>query len=322
MSEIPTNRNPSWWTSRRAESAVGYAFLFPAVALLGAFAVYPLFYAFGLSLSETIRGETIYIGARNYREAFGSESFWKSVRVTFWYAAGTVPVTLAISLAVALALFRVRRFAGFFRTAFFIPYVTSVVAGAMVWRAIFEPRSGLANAVFERVGLPTQTWLLEPRGVLHIVTGGAVAPDIGPSLALTCVLVFGVWRYCGFMIVVLLAGLAGIPRELEEAARIDGASPWRVTRDVILPLLTPTLFFLAIVGSIGALQAFSDLYAMTTDGRGPLDSTQNLTVYLYTNFYDAGRLEYGASVGVILAVGVVALTALQWRAISRRVHYE
>jgi ABC-type sugar transport system permease subunit len=175
--------------------------------------------------------------------------------------------------------------------------------------------------VFARLGLPAQTWLLEPRGVLHLLTGGAVPAGVGPSLALTCVIVFGIWRYFGFMTVVVLAGLANVPREYEEAARIDGASGWRVAREITLPLLAPTLFFLAIVGTIGALQAFADLYVMT-GGRGPLDTTQNVTVYLFTNFYDAGRFEYGAAIAVLLAAGIMLLTGLQWRALSGRVHYE
>ena len=242
--------------------------------------------------------------------------------MTLRYAVGTVPVTIGISLAIALALFRVKWFASILRTAFFVPYVTSTVAAAMVWRAIFEPRGGLATSLFAWLGLPAQTWLREPRGVLHLISGGAIAADVGPSLALVCVIAFAVWRYCGFMIVVLLAGLANVPREYEEAARIDGASAWRVARHVTLPMLSPTLFFLAVIGGIGALQAFSDIFAMTGDGRGPLDTTQSLTVYLFSNFYDARKFEYGAAVAVLLAAGIVALTALQWRAFSGRVHYE
>ncbi len=306
----------------RRESWVGFALTLPALALLGAFAFYPFFHAVALSLSESDSNGARFAGLRNYEEALSVPAFRNSVEVTLWYAVGTVPMTLAISLVIAFALFRIPRFASVLRTAFFVPYVTSTVAAAMVWRAIFEPRGGLATSLFAWLGLPAQTWLLEPRGVLHLLSGGAVAPDVGPSLALVCVIVFAIWRYCGFMIVVLLAGLAGVPREYEEAARIDGASPWRVARHVTLPLLTPTLFFLAIIGGIGALQAFSDLYAMTGDGRGPLDTTQSLTVYLFSSFYDARRFEYGAAVAVLLAAGIFALTALQWRALAGRVHYE
>lgn len=304
------------------DSLTGFALTLPAIAILVMFAFYPFLYAIGLSLSDRDSNGTAFVTTEHYTEALSSPAFWNSVEVTFWYAVGTVPVTLLISIAIAIALFRVKRFASVLRTAFFVPYVTSTVAAAMVWRAIFEPRGGLATSVFDWLGWPAQTWLLEPRGVLHLVSGGAIAADVGPSLALVCVIVFAVWRYCGFMIVVLLAGLAGVPREYEEAAHIDGASRWMVTRHITLPLLTPTLFFLAVIGGIGALQAFSDLFAMTGDGRGPLDTTQSLTVHLFTSFYDARRFEYGAAVAVLLAAGIVALTTLQWRALAGRVHYE
>src|SRR5690606_23371432 len=121
-----------------------------------------------------------------------------------WYAVGTVPITIAISLFIAIALFRVRWIGGALRVAFFVPYITSAVAAAMVWRAIFEPRGGLATSLFAWLGLPAQTWLLEPRGVLHLLSNGAIPADIGPSLALVCVIVFAIWRYAGFMIVVIL----------------------------------------------------------------------------------------------------------------------
>ena len=185
----------------------------PAVAVLGAFGVYPLIYAGVLSVSARPRDGGGFAGLAHYADALHAEAFWDSVRVTLWYAIGSVPLALALSIAIALALFRVKRLAGILRTAFFLPYVTSVVAAAMVWRALFEPHSGLVNAVFGLLGLPAQTWLLEPRGVLHLISGGAIAPDAGPSLALVCVIAFEVWRSVGFMVVVLLAGLAGVPRE-------------------------------------------------------------------------------------------------------------
>lgn len=305
---------------RRAWTAFGY--ILPAMAVLGVFGLYPLGYAVVLSLSARPEDGGGFIGATHYADALTNQGFQDSVAVTLWYAAGTVPIAIALSVVIAIALFRVRRVAGALRTALFLPYVTSVVAAAMVWRELFEPSSGLFNALFALVGLPEQTWLLEPRGVFHLLTGGAIAPGVGPSLALVCVVAFEVWRSCGFMVVIVLAGLAAVPRELEDAARIDGANPWRVARHVTLPLLTPTLFFLMVIGTLHALQAFSDVYAMTGDGRGPLNTTQTLPVYIFTNFYEAGRIEYGSAVAVLLALGIIALTALQFGVLGRRVHYE
>lgn len=306
---------------RRRDTRLAALLLFPAFLFLGAFGVGPLFYAIYMSFFRMVRGGKSFVGASNYSEALASEEFWNSFFVTLYYALGTVPITLALSFLIAAGLFRLGRFRGILRTFFFLPYVTSVVASAMIWRVLLDPSSGVANHLLSVAGLPTQNWLLEPRGVLHIMTGGAVDMGVGPSLALCCVIAFDIWISSGFMVVVLLAGLSAIPKELEEAARIDGASWLQSARNVTLPLLSPTLLFLAIVSLIRAFQAFSSFFALTGNGRGPLNTTQNLTVYLYTNFYEYGRLGYGAAVATLLCAALALLTAVQWRAFGKRVYY-
>ena len=296
--------------------------LAPALTILAAFGLVPLLYAAFMSLHTYAGRERTYVGFSNFREVVSSPDFWNSVRVTTYYAAATVPASLVIALIAAFALFRMRRFRGVFRTAFYLPYVTSAVAAAMVWRALFEPRFGVLNLLLTRAGLPAQQWLLEPRGVLHIVTGGDVPADVGPSLALVCVVIFDVWHQFGFMLVVLLAGLAAIPREYDEAARMDGAGRVQAAWHVTLPLLSPVIFFLAVVGLLAAFQSFASFYALTGNGRGPLNTTESLTVHIYTSFYENGRLGYGAAVAVLLAAALAALTLTQWRLVGRRVYYE
>src|SRR5690606_4357337 len=129
---------------------------------------------------------------------------------------------------------------------YFLPYITSAFAAALVWRAMLNPQTGIVNRALGGLGIPAQQWLLEPRGVLHLISGGLVPVDAGPSLALCCVIAFDVWHGLGFAVVILLAGLASVPRELEDAARIDGANAWQVARHVTLPMLSPTLYFLSI----------------------------------------------------------------------------
>lgn len=296
--------------------------LAPALAILGAFGLAPLLYAAYMSLHTYAGRDRTYVGLANFREVVASPDFWNSFRITTYYAAATVPASLLVAIVAAFALFRLRRFRGLFRTAFYLPYVTSAVAAAMVWRALFEPRFGVLNLLFTRAGLPAQQWLLEPRGVLHIATGGAISADIGPSLALVCVMIFDIWHQFGFMLVVLLAGLAAIPREYDEAARIDGAGRVRSAWHVTLPLLSPVIFFLVVVGLLTAFQSFASFYALTGNGRGPLNTTESLTVHIYTSFYENGRLGYGAAVAVLLAVALAALTLTQWRIVGRRVYYE
>ncbi len=292
--------------------------LVPALIILTAFGFAPLLYAVYISLFDVRAGE--FVAVENYARAWNDPEFWGSIRVTIYYALGTIPSTLVLSFAVAWLLFRLGRGRGLFRTAYFLPYITSVVAAATVWRVLLRPHSGYVNALFQAVGLPPQTWLIEPRGVLYLLTHGWFAPDTGPSLALCCIIAFDVWHASGFAIVIFLAGLTAIPRELEEAAIIDGAGPFQVLRSVILPLLSPTVFFLFIVSAIKAFQSFNSFYTLTNTARST--DTQNLVIYIYAQLYENQRYGYGATIAVCLCVAIVVLTLLQWRFLGRKVHYQ
>jgi len=336
--------------SRRWKDApTAYLLLLPALIVLGTFAVAPLFSGMYLSLYKTDGITGTFVGLENYTHALTGKVFWQSVLVMVYYALFTIPVSLVLSFVVANFLHRVARARGLFRTVYFLPYVTSAVAAAMVWRFIFrQEESGLGNLVLGWFGIEPQKWLLESRGVLHLCANGIAAalsdvfetslpgvahaldscatdlvpPTVGPSLALCCVIVFEIWHSTGFMIVVFLAGLSAIPRELEEAARIDGAGWFQVTRRVTLPLLSPTVFFLAIVGVIKAFQAFNSFYVLMGDSTGRVrETTQNLTLYVYRSLKD-GDCGYGAAVATLLCAAIVFVTLVQWRAVGRRVHYE
>ena len=309
-------------TRRFRDGAVALFLLAPALIVLGVFGVAPLAFAVYMSLFGGKYGAGPFVGLGNFVEALNADAFWRSFLVTVYYAAGTIPATMTASFVVAYSLYRIVRGRGFFRIVYFLPYVTSAVAAAMIWRALFNPQFGVANEILGWMGVSPQQWLLEPRGVLCLMTGGYIPPGVGPSLALCCIIVFEIWHASGFMIVIFLAGLTAIPRELEESARIDGANALQVIRNVILPLLSPTIFFLAIVSVIKSFQAFNSFYALTGNGRGPVDSTQNVTVYIYSSFYEYQRLGYGAAVATLLCLAIVTLTLLQWRFVGRRVHYE
>lgn len=308
---------------RWRDAPLAFCLLAPVFAILGTFGIAPLFYAVYLSLFNFKRlGERPFIAFENYTRAFTEPDFWKSVLITVYYVIGTVPVTMAISFLIASLLYRIVRGRGLFRTVYFLPYITAVVAAAIVWAGLLHPQDGPVNGLLQRLGFEPQAWLLESRGVLWVVTNGWIGPNVGPSLALFCIMLFEIWHSSGFMIVIFLAGLTAIPRDLEEAARIDGAGWWQATRAVTLPMLSPTIFFLLVVSTIKAFQAFNSFYAMTGNGRGPQNTTQNLTVYIYANFYEFGRIGYGAAVATLLAIGIVVMTVLQWRIAGRRVHYE
>ncbi len=293
--------------------------LSPALLILAVFILVPMGSTFYMSLFGGRHGMGTFVGADNYLDAFRSHDFRQSLLVTVYYVLGVVPVSLVLSFFIAYGLYRIAVFRGFLRSFYFLPYVTSAVAAALVWRSLFNPQSGIINLLLSYLGASPQQWLLEPRGVLHLITDGAVPAAWGPSLALVCIILFDVWHGCGFMIVVFLAGLSGIPHELEEAARIDGAEGWRLLRHITLPLLSPTLFFLLIVGIIKAFQAFNSFYALTHGGT--MAETQNLILYIYAQFYQYGYWGYAAAVATLLMLFIVMLTIIQWRVLRRRVHY-
>lgn len=298
------------------ERALAGVLLGPALFLLFVFTYFPMFIAVRMSLCGGRRGLGPWVGLDNYREALTSPDFWMALRVTAYYVLGIVPASLALGFAIAYALHRVGPGRALLRTGFFIPYITSTVAAAMVWRALFNPRYGVANQLLSWIGLPPQRWLLESHGVLFLLTGGWIPSDWGPSLALCCIILFDIWHLSGFMVVVFLAALQAMPRELEEAARLDGAGSVTLAIRIILPAVRPTLLFLAVAGMCKALQSFNSIYTLT-QGSAVLPETQTLIYYAYAQFYEFGYWGYGSAVAVILTALIIVLTAVQFRVLDR-----
>ena len=310
----------------RQQKWQAYLYLAPAAVLLLAFSVYPLFHAFNISLhADWGRRAQRFAGASNYADLLTGEEFWHSLGVSVWYVAGTVPIALVLSFLIANLLFQKLRGLGFYRTIYFLPYVTSTVAAAMVWRWIFAPgRRGVANTVLGWLGADPQRWYYESAGVFRLLAEG-LGIDLpswagGPSLALVCVIIFSIWHTLGFDIVIFLAGLSAIPKEMYEAAEVDGAGGRQRMWHITLPLLTPTLFFLVIISTIRSFQTFNEIYIMTPlANRG---STQNLTMLIFSKFYE-GRPDEGVAtaVAMLLFVIILGLTVFQVKVLGRRVHY-
>jgi multiple sugar transport system permease protein len=298
------------------------------MALLALFHLLPVGYALFLSLFDARLFRDMwhpgpFVGAGNYGRLLTSGEFGQSVANTLWYAG--IAVSLGVGLAVVFAQLLHGRIWGRsgYRVVYFLPYVTSTVAAAVVWRWIFQPRVGVANAVLSWLGLPGQTWADEPRGVFELIGQAAGVPLTGvlagPSLALVTVALVSVWYSVGFNTVVALAGLTTIPAELYEAARIDGAERWQLFRHVTLPLLTPTLLFLLVVETIRSFQAFDFFYQMMASV--PVPAARVVTVYLYEQGFKAFNLGYGAAVGLVLFAIIFGLTLVQFRATRDRVVY-
>lgn len=241
-----------------------------------------------------------WVGLANVQAMLGDPRFWGAVRNTIVYGVGTVVPGLAIGLGLALLLRGRRRGGGLLRGAVFLPAVVSGVATALVWGWILNPRFGLLNALLALVGIHGPAWLQDP------------------AWAMPALIVMGLWNV-GVNVIVYLAALNAVPRELHEAAALDGAGRLARFRHVTWPALTPVTFYLAIVNAIGAFQVFTPTYLLT--GGGPDGSTLTLALYTYQNAFAFGRLGYASALAIALVLGLVVLTAIQFRVAGRRVSY-
>ena len=253
--------------------------------------------------------------------AAGDPRFLNSLPITLYYALGTVPLELALALVLAYILFQKIRGQEFFRMLYFLPYITPVVAAAVVFRTIFNPRnSSLANIALSTVGIDPQKWLFEPRPVNQLLFGLDIQGFFsGPSLALVSIIIFGIWTYVGYNTVIFLAGLGSIPSELYEAAEIDGAGNWQLFRHITIPLLSPITFYLALIAFIGTFKAFNHIYVMRVpSAQGTVDVA---SVTIFDTFYKANQFGYAASQAIILFIIILVLTFAQNKILGERVFY-
>lgn len=328
---------------KRKESRLAILYIFPGLGLLLLFRYWPLVFGGWMSLWKWGFIAEEFIGFGNYARIFLDEIIYydelfgwqlgaigQSIVVTIYYAIGTIPVALALSFIIAYVLYMNVPGKGVLRTIFFLPYITSQVAAAIVFKWIFHPNVGIANATLTSLGLQAQQWLTDPVPLFArwiAALGGewpAWLPTAlgGPTLALMIIMIFSIWGSLGFNIVIFMAGLANVPKELYEAARIDGARTIHTMRHVTLPLVSPMLFLLGIVSVIGAFESFNAFYIFSGGEGGPLGSTMSFPLYIFRSFYVHGQTGYAAAASMFLFAILLLLTWLQYRLGERRVHYQ
>jgi len=229
------------------------------------------------------------VGLRNYARIFADPTFWTALGNTAYFVALGAPLSVAASLGAALLLqSRLVRWKALFRTLYFLPVVTTLVAVAVVWRFLYHPRVGLLNRVLGVFGVPPLDWLGDP------------------ALAMPAIIVMSVWKNFGFNMVIFVAGLQAIPERLYEAARLDGAGPWQQFRHVTLPMLLPTTTFVLLMTLIGSFQLFAEPYVMTQGGPG--DATRSLVLLLYEQGFRWWSLGQAAALAFVLFALLLALT--------------
>jgi multiple sugar transport system permease protein len=288
---------------RRREMLYGYLMIAPNFLGFLVFLLGPIIFALGMSFTEfDLVSAPKFIGLGNYERMIHDDQFWLTLRITAYFSLLAVPLSIITGLGLALATNRAFRFVSIYRTAFFVPVVSSAIAVALIWKVVYNTEFGLLNYLLSLVGIPPQNWLSDRNLVI-------------PSIALVWV-----WKTMGYNMIIFLAGLKGIPRELYDAASVDGANPVQQFFYVTFPLLTPTMFFVVVISLIGSFQVFDTVYAMT--GGGPGDSSRVYYYWLWQNAFQFFRMGYASALAWVLFAILFVITIVQIRTLGRHVQYD
>jgi len=283
----------------------GLLFILPVLAVFGICRIFPLFDSIYLSFFRInfASGRRSFAGLENYMEFFRDTIALGAFKNTLIFVLMIVPVGMLISLLLALLLStftkRIFKLREVYKLIYFLPVITNAVALSFVWQnAIFQPKFGLVNALLGSLGLPRLGLLVDP------------------NQALICIVIFVLWQYCGYYMIVYLAGLENIPPIYYEAARIDGASKFQCFRYITLPLLAPIALFVGIMWTIGSLQVFTPVYIMT--GGGPMNSTNVAVLYIYQSAFEYLKFGYGSTMAVLLFLLIFLITVLELKVFRPR----
>lgn len=299
----PQVRKRRVMTLTRQRTMTGWLMALPAVVFASIFIFYPLVRGAWVSLFrwDGLSADMTWVGLRNYVNVFNDPIFWEAIGHTFQYAIGVTVIKNVLALVLAVLLNRKLRGRGFFRVATFIPVIMSFVVVGILWSWIFNPTFGLLNGALHAVGLDSwiHGWLSDP------------------SIALWSVISVDVWKWTGFHIVIILAGLQSIPEELDEAAALDGAGRFRIFWNITLPMLRPVLTFSILMSLVGAFVSNYDLVKVMTGG-GPSHSTEVALTWIVNTTFSGLNVGKANAMSMILFVLVIAIGALQLRVMTRR----
>jgi multiple sugar transport system permease protein len=285
-------------------STAGWWFVAPALIVLAMFFLLPVLSALAMSLTDfdlyalADLDNLRFVGLANYGGLLADPLFWKALGNTVYFVVLGVPLSIVVSLGTAMLVnSKLARFRGFFRTVYFAPVVTTMVAVAVVWRYIFHTRYGFLNYGLGQIGIPPIDWLGNP------------------ATSMPAIVILAVWKNFGYNMIILLAALQSVPDDLYEAARIDGASGWQLFRHVTLPGIAPVLTLVSILTMVGYFQLFAEPYVMTEGG--PLQSTLSVLYFMYEEGFKWWSLGRASAVAFLLFVLMFAVTLLQLR-LTRR----
>lgn len=280
-----------------------YAMIFPAILIFCLFFIYPIGYMIYLSFHDWnfVSPVKDFVGASNFSYLLSDRDFREVISNSFVYTFFTVFLTISLSLLLALWLNRSGAVYSFMQASIFSPHIISLVSVSMLWMWIMDADYGLLNWFLNLIGMESVMWLTSP------------------DYALTSLILVAVWKGIGFNTLVFIAGLQSIPKDLYEAAELDHTPPWRRFLKITVPMLSPTLFFLTIIGVINSFQVFETINLMTAGG--PINSTNTFVYYIYQYGFQFFKIGYASAAGVILLVILSVLTVVYFKVLSKRVHY-
>lgn len=288
---------PTW-----KSTAQSLLYLLPALTLIGIFNIYPIFKSLAMSFYEDYNiftGEVGEYGLANFVEIFNDPSFFTAIGNTFLFVLGVVPLSIVLSLVIAVLLNRIKVLSSFFRSVYFLPFVTSTVAISIVWNWLYHTRYGLINYFLSFVGVEPIAWLTDP------------------DWALPALIIMSIWKGLGYNIILLLVGLNNIDKTYYQAARIDGAKSWQQFTNITVPLLSPYILLVSIIGVINSFKVFTEVYSLFSGRPGPAGSALTMVFYIYEKFYTEYQYGVATAAGIVLFFIILIFTLLQ-RLISNR----
>ncbi|MEZ4707098.1 MAG: sugar ABC transporter permease [Caldilineaceae bacterium] len=302
----PTASTGLWqriWTSKNRNYAVAFLFVLPALINFFIFRYLPILAAIRASLWQysLLGGYGAFNGLGHYAYMWNDPIFWKSMTATILFALMKVPIQVMLSLVLAVFLAREDRITGLVRGAIFIPVVTSVVVVSILWSMMYHSQLGLINSLLSLVGIPPQTFLTNVNRALPSVTAMMI------------------WKEVGFSMIILMAGLKGIPDIYREAAIVDGATPVQIFFRITLPLLKRVIMFVVVTQTIFSFQVFVPVYTMTRGG--PLDSTKVIVYYIYQNGFLFADMGYASAISIVTLLLLLIVSAIQMRLFRSDVEY-
>lgn len=304
----PTNRikkpNRKWSPKKRSDYFWGYVLIGPIFLGLLTFYIFPVFQTFYFSFTEWGDfGGHKWAGLDNYKKVLSDPNVWFAFRNTFLYAILMVPLSIAISIFVAVLVNQKIKGLTLYRTLYFIPVVTMPVAIGVVWKWLYNGDYGIINYLLSFIGIEGQRWLTSP------------------NTAMAAIIVVGIWSIIGYNMIIFLSGLQGIPKSFYESAELDGAGPIAKFFKITLPLLSPTIFFVIIITSIEALQMFDYVFVMIPEGSPALENTQTVIYLFYKYAFVLNDKGMGAAIVFLLFILILIVTIVQFRMQKKWVHY-